>query len=173
MPVSPSVDAPSVGAPQALCGWRYPTSQVCSSPVPTRCLLQFVSKVSPDTVAVLGLLMAVVLVWVSCLDGPIDLRSDAAVYYVLGTSMADGNGYVGVGAESNCGAESDREPKDRVAGKKSEARVNQRRGARRTRSMIRGRLIRGMARMVPCRTEGDAVDRTVSGASTWCGHEPR
>src|SRR5205814_2474925 len=33
------------------------------------------------------------LLWVPRLSGPIDLRWDAGVYYVLGTSLATGQGY--------------------------------------------------------------------------------
>ncbi len=40
---------------------------------------------------VLGLL--VVALWVPRIQGPIDLRWDGAVYYVLGTSLAEGKGY--------------------------------------------------------------------------------
>jgi len=42
----------------------------------------------------LGLLVALVLaLWIPRLGGPIDLRYDAGVYYVLGTSLAEGRGY--------------------------------------------------------------------------------
>jgi 4-amino-4-deoxy-L-arabinose transferase-like glycosyltransferase len=34
-----------------------------------------------------------ILVWVPRLRGPIDLRWDGSVYYILGTSLADGKGY--------------------------------------------------------------------------------
>jgi hypothetical protein len=37
--------------------------------------------------------LAAVLLWVPRYAGPIDLRWDAAVYYILGTSLAEGNGY--------------------------------------------------------------------------------
>lgn len=40
---------------------------------------------------VLGLL--VLALWVPRIHGPIDLRWDGGVYYVLGTSLADGKGY--------------------------------------------------------------------------------
>jgi hypothetical protein len=39
-----------------------------------------------------GLAVAVIL-WVPRLSGPIDLRWDAGVYYLLGTSLANGDGY--------------------------------------------------------------------------------
>lgn len=41
--------------------------------------------------AILGLL--VVALWLPRLQGPIDLRWDGGVYYVLGTSLAEGKGY--------------------------------------------------------------------------------
>lgn len=41
--------------------------------------------------AILGLL--VILLWLPRLQGPIDLRWDGGVYYVLGTSLAEGKGY--------------------------------------------------------------------------------
>src|SRR6516162_1043300 len=34
-----------------------------------------------------------IVLWVPRLSGPIDLRWDASVYYVLGTSLATGHGY--------------------------------------------------------------------------------
>jgi len=46
-----------------------------------------------DAVSVTILLVASVLVWVPRLGGIIDLRWDGAVYYVLGTSIAQGRGY--------------------------------------------------------------------------------
>lgn len=43
---------------------------------------------------VLLLLLALsILVWAPRLHGPIDLRWDGSVYYILGTSLADGRGY--------------------------------------------------------------------------------
>jgi len=42
----------------------------------------------------LALLVCIVLlVWVPRLSGPIDLRYDGGVYYILGTSLAEGKGY--------------------------------------------------------------------------------
>jgi hypothetical protein len=41
----------------------------------------------------LGLLVVTALLWVPRLRGPIDLRWDAGVYYMLGTSLAEGDGY--------------------------------------------------------------------------------
>src|SRR5215469_12487423 len=35
----------------------------------------------------------VLILWVPRLSGPIDLRWDAGVYYILGTSLAEGHGY--------------------------------------------------------------------------------
>src|SRR5687767_15169440 len=41
-----------------------------------------------------GVLLTIVLaMWAPRLRGPIDLRWDAGVYYVLGTSLAEGKGY--------------------------------------------------------------------------------
>src|SRR5215470_14227750 len=39
------------------------------------------------------LVLCAVLLWLPRLGGPIDLRYDAGVYYVLGTSLAAGSGY--------------------------------------------------------------------------------
>jgi len=39
------------------------------------------------------LIAIVVLIWIPRLDGPIDLRWDGGVYYILGTSIAQGEGY--------------------------------------------------------------------------------
>src|SRR5262245_22160528 len=42
----------------------------------------------------IGLLLAAVLAtWAPRLSGPIDLRWDGGVYYLLGTSLAEGKGY--------------------------------------------------------------------------------
>ncbi len=41
--------------------------------------------------AVLGIL--IVILWIPRLHGPIDMRWDGGVYYVLGTSLAEGKGY--------------------------------------------------------------------------------
>jgi hypothetical protein len=41
--------------------------------------------------AILGLL--VLALWLPSFQGPIDFRWDGGVYYVLGTSLADGKGY--------------------------------------------------------------------------------
>jgi hypothetical protein len=46
-----------------------------------------------DRLAVLILLLLVILSWLPRREGPIDLRWDAAVYYVLGTSLSEGKGY--------------------------------------------------------------------------------
>src|SRR3954463_2747490 len=40
-----------------------------------------------------ALLVAVVALWSFRLGGPIDLRWDAGVYYILGTSLYEGKGY--------------------------------------------------------------------------------
>lgn len=49
------------------------------------------SKTELKYLAVLGLL--IVALWVPRFHGPIDLRWDGGVYYVLGTSIAEGKGY--------------------------------------------------------------------------------
>jgi hypothetical protein len=49
--------------------------------------------ITTDTRNVTGLLFVVVLLWIPRLQGPIDLRWDAGVYYILGTSLAEGRGY--------------------------------------------------------------------------------
>lgn len=46
-----------------------------------------------DALAVLALAGLAVLSWLPRLNGPIDLRWDGGAYYVLGTSLAQGNGY--------------------------------------------------------------------------------
>ena len=46
-----------------------------------------------DRTAVLILLFAIVVSWLPRSRGPIDLRWDAGVYYILGTSLAEGKGY--------------------------------------------------------------------------------
>jgi hypothetical protein len=47
----------------------------------------------PDLAAVGVLLLLWVALWAPRLRGPIDLRWDASVYYILGTSLAEGRGY--------------------------------------------------------------------------------
>jgi hypothetical protein len=46
-----------------------------------------------DTLALLLVVGLAVLTWVPRSAGPLDLRWDAAVYYILGTSLAEGRGY--------------------------------------------------------------------------------
>jgi hypothetical protein len=46
-----------------------------------------------DVCCAAALVAAVACLWAPRLDGPIDLRWDAGVYYVLGTSIAEGRGY--------------------------------------------------------------------------------
>lgn len=46
-----------------------------------------------DAVFLALLLLGAALLWIPRLRGPIDLRHDAGVYYVLGTSLAQGHGY--------------------------------------------------------------------------------
>jgi hypothetical protein len=53
--------------------------------------VRFVRKIDLVLAATVGAL--VLLTWLPRLDGPIDLRWDGGVYYVLGTSLASGAGY--------------------------------------------------------------------------------
>lgn len=46
-----------------------------------------------DAALLAALLGIVALLWLPRLSGPIDLRYDAGVYYILGTSLAEGKGY--------------------------------------------------------------------------------
>src|SRR5512138_811233 len=46
-----------------------------------------------DVCCAAALVAAVAALWATRLSGPIDLRWDAGVYYVLGTSLAEGRGY--------------------------------------------------------------------------------
>src|SRR6516162_5952121 len=46
-----------------------------------------------DAACLAVLIVVAVLSWIPRLRGPIDLRWDAGVYYVLGTSIANGQGY--------------------------------------------------------------------------------
>lgn len=46
-----------------------------------------------DALAVAVLVLLSVTLWIPRLAGPLDLRWDAGVYYVLGTSLAEGQGY--------------------------------------------------------------------------------
>ena len=48
---------------------------------------------STRSLAFLALLALIVAVWLPRLRGPIDLRWDGSVYYVLGTALAQGQGY--------------------------------------------------------------------------------
>jgi hypothetical protein len=47
----------------------------------------------PEIAALAVVLAAAILLWIPRTHGPIDLRWDAAVYYILGTSLAEGRGY--------------------------------------------------------------------------------
>src|ERR1700757_562277 len=51
------------------------------------------SRFRTDTVVVLTLFVLVIVSWLPRLSGPIDLRWDSGVYYILGTSLAEGKGY--------------------------------------------------------------------------------
>src|SRR6516225_359431 len=46
-----------------------------------------------DAACIAVLIVVTVLSWIPRFRGPIDLRWDAGVYYVLGTSIANGQGY--------------------------------------------------------------------------------
>ena len=46
-----------------------------------------------DTIVCLILIALMIVAWLPRFRGPIDLRWDAAVYYILGSSIADGKGY--------------------------------------------------------------------------------
>ena len=46
-----------------------------------------------DAVIVLALFALVIGIWIPRFRGPIDLRWDGSVYYILGTSLAEGKGY--------------------------------------------------------------------------------
>jgi hypothetical protein len=46
-----------------------------------------------EKAVVIALLALAVLTWVPRLKGPLDLRWDGGVYYILGTSLAEGKGY--------------------------------------------------------------------------------
>ncbi len=46
-----------------------------------------------ETAVLLALLALTVLTWLPRFKGPIDLRWDGGVYYILGTSLAEGKGY--------------------------------------------------------------------------------
>jgi len=50
-------------------------------------------RAHPDAVATSLLVLLSVALWLPRLTGPLDLRYDAGVYYVLGTSLAEGHGY--------------------------------------------------------------------------------
>ena len=67
-----------------------PTATVEPTPVrkPRRRLRQ------GDVISVLVLLGITFALWIPRLGGPIDLRTDAAVYYITGVALAEGDGYV-------------------------------------------------------------------------------
>src|SRR5213592_435944 len=46
-----------------------------------------------NVVYISALLLLSVFLWLPRLRGPLDLRYDAGVYYILGTSLAEGKGY--------------------------------------------------------------------------------
>lgn len=47
----------------------------------------------PETFAYIILSLLIIAIWLPRLRGPIDLRWDGTVYYILGTSIAEGKGY--------------------------------------------------------------------------------
>ena len=47
----------------------------------------------PNAVYLLTLILLSVALWLPRLQGPLDLRYDGGVYYILGTSLAEGKGY--------------------------------------------------------------------------------
>src|SRR4051794_41583341 len=47
----------------------------------------------PDVRSLIILIGVTLLLWAPRLRGPVDLRYDAGVYYILGTSLAEGRGY--------------------------------------------------------------------------------
>lgn len=64
----------------------------CPSPKPSRLsvLAAIVARRRWSVLIVIGIVVAL---WAPRLRGPIDLRYDAGVYYLLGTSLAEGHGY--------------------------------------------------------------------------------
>src|SRR5690242_20760402 len=52
-----------------------------------------ISERTRDSLSIALLSVLVLLSWLPRFRGPIDLRWDAGVYYVLGTSLANGQGY--------------------------------------------------------------------------------
>jgi hypothetical protein len=63
--------------------------QSASSPRPALILSKAITRHWGEALVV----AIALLVWVPRLTGPIDLRWDAGVYYVLGSSLATGHGY--------------------------------------------------------------------------------
>lgn len=49
--------------------------------------------VSPDRLAAILVMAVSILLWIPRHAGPLDLRFDGSVYYILGTSLAEGKGY--------------------------------------------------------------------------------
>src|SRR5262245_2978574 len=68
-------------------------SDTASSPLLSRLRHRLCGQNSGDIVIVSGLAVLVVASWVRRARGPLDLRWDAGVYYVLGTALAEGKGY--------------------------------------------------------------------------------
>jgi hypothetical protein len=59
----------------------------------TQARVGLTSWFSSDVRSVLVLLALVTVIWLPRISGPIDLRGDGGVYYILGTSLAEGKGY--------------------------------------------------------------------------------
>ena len=51
------------------------------------------SALRRDALAYGAVIIVAVVLWLPRLEGPVDLRFDAGVYYILGTSLAQGRGY--------------------------------------------------------------------------------
>ena len=52
-----------------------------------------INRWKTDHFVYLALSILIIGIWLPRLRGPIDLRWDGAVYYILGTSIAEGKGY--------------------------------------------------------------------------------
>ncbi len=59
----------------------------------TETLVPASTKTRSDVLCIVLLCIMTLLTWIPRMAGPIDLRWDAGVYYILGTSLAEGKGY--------------------------------------------------------------------------------
>lgn len=66
---------------------RTPEPRAAEAPTPARRWARV------DAWCVAALVLTSLLLWAPRLSGPMDLRYDAGVYYILGTSLAEGRGY--------------------------------------------------------------------------------